>query len=149
MRKHGNAVLEAWLDHPLVRHAQAHLPAETSTLDLLTETLRLMNELEGRFPGIPFEEILSAPMASEADLEAMRGEMSAAGVSPIDVYTVAGGPKPMPPRPYQRKFTEQELVVLRDAYESRDCEILDFCAKHEISKATLYRLRSNGWSYTP
>lgn len=140
--------LEAWLDHPLVRHAQAHLPAETSTLDLLTETLRLMNELEERFPTMTFEEILSAPAADEAELEVMRGEMNAAGVSPIDVYTVAGGPKPMPPRWPPRKFTtEQELHTLRDAFENRDCDVVDFCVKHEISKATLYRLRGNGWSY--
>ena len=52
--------MDRWLDHPIVRHARAHLDGDATPLDLLEGTLGVMLELEARFPGLPFGQVLSA-----------------------------------------------------------------------------------------
>lgn len=49
----------SWFDHPIVRRSARQLPPGSSVLDLLEATHATMTELEDRFPGMPFAEILS------------------------------------------------------------------------------------------
>lgn len=83
--------LADWLNHPIVREAHTRLATHPHTaLDLLTETMRVMHELDERFPGATTAEILRArgelPELKRAEL---RERMLAAGAKLEDVQLVA------------------------------------------------------------
>jgi len=78
-----------WLEHPIVQTAQEALPPDASALDLLTETLRLLNELDERFPGLSMDEILRARNSKPATRRQVRAKLLRAGADPADVAIVA------------------------------------------------------------
>lgn len=93
------AIHPAWFDNPIVREAARRLESRGEDLsgrDLLFELSGMLNELEDRFPGVPFADILAA--RTRPDPEAVRRGMSAAGVSPDDIDTVLGAPAGTPDR---------------------------------------------------
>lgn len=132
-----------WLDHPIVRHARRNLPSDATPLDLLENTLGVMMELEERFPGIPFGQLLSAAeVESDEDSARLRCAFEVAGVSREDMLIV------LPDARSHRKFTDGQLVSLRSKFHCRRGTIKQFAKDHGMSKATIYRLIKGDWQYS-
>jgi hypothetical protein len=131
-----------WLDHPIVRHARHNLPRDASALDLMEGTLRVMMELEARFPGVPFADILSAAeVETDVDTSRLRATFEAAGVSKEDMLIL------LPDARSHRKFSDGQLHSLRSKFACRRGTIKQFAKEHGMSKATIYRLIKGGWQY--
>lgn len=85
--------LETWSQHPLVTTAARRLGPSYQAVDLLFELHGLMTGLEDRFPTIPFREVLACHNpGSPTDRKRIHREMTQAGVSPQDIYTLIGDP---------------------------------------------------------
>jgi hypothetical protein len=133
--------VQAWLDHPIVRHARGSLPVDAQPLDLLEATLGVMLELERRFPGIPFGELLGAT-DTDVDTSTLRARLARAGVSTEDMALV------VPDMQSRRKYSEAQLGVLRSKFEARRCTVKQFAKENDMSKSTIFRLIKGDWSYT-
>jgi DNA-binding CsgD family transcriptional regulator len=78
--------LRQWVEHPLVRKASEN--AE-SVRDTAIHLHRILCELEDRFPGVPFGQILAGP-APELNVRQLVGAMRWAGVAERDINRVVG-----------------------------------------------------------
>ncbi len=85
------AVLEAWLDHPLVREAQHGLRDDADIVELFENLSGILNELDERFPGIPFRTIQQA-LHNEVEPETMHKILVKAGVNSDDASLVVLDP---------------------------------------------------------
>lgn len=76
-----------WVDHPIVRRAieQAEPPTASRIVQHL---ICILNELETRFPGVPFDTILSAP--TELSRTELTGTLRRAGVDERDIDRIVG-----------------------------------------------------------
>ena len=89
-----SAVFEQWLGHPVVDYARKRAPS-ASALDVLETLSGMLNELEDRFPGVPFADILDR--RAYIDTEGRRHEeltiarrLVELGVAPEDVRAMHG-----------------------------------------------------------
>lgn len=84
-------VVDAWLEHPLVREAHHGLRDDASILDLFENLRRVLDEVEDQFPGVPFRTILSA--YETPDPERVRKTMRQAGVPEKNINLAIGFPE--------------------------------------------------------
>lgn len=77
-----------WEQHPLVTHAIVTAGPSAQPIDVASALMDTMHELEDRYPGVPFEMILTAPRAENPD-EIAR-QMLACGVSPDNIKLATG-----------------------------------------------------------
>ncbi len=82
------ATWDQWLEHPVVRLARENVPRHASALDLLTETMRLVNEIDDRFPGLSMSEVMNAREMQPSRRKQIRARLLAAGATPADVATI-------------------------------------------------------------
>jgi hypothetical protein len=82
-----------WLDNPLVRRAYQQSPEDATLLDVLDKLLETMHELEDRFPGVPFRDILSAPESGRSRMQIV-ATLRKTGASEDDIALVFGEMKP-------------------------------------------------------
>lgn len=87
---------EHWASSPLVAFAAdiATQAGEPTTLRTLEELLDLMNELEERFPGVPFAEVLADKAAQSGfDTRRLRATLRKNGACQADIALVCPGQK--------------------------------------------------------
>lgn len=80
-----------WEDHPLVLRAEkaATEAGEPTPLRVAEELLNVMNELEDRFPGIPFADVLADPAEKSGwDMRRIRGVLRRNGACEADIALV-------------------------------------------------------------
>jgi hypothetical protein len=79
---------DAWLEHPVVRHAIGRAGDGATLTDVLFALHEVLDQFDTRFPGIPIRDILSAPQV--ADRAALAKRLKTAGVSSEDVSLITG-----------------------------------------------------------
>jgi hypothetical protein len=80
-----------WRDHPLVQRAviEADKAGDLSTLGVLDNLLTLMNEIEDRFPGIPFRDLLQdRAQMHGTDIHQIRKTLRRFGACEADIAIV-------------------------------------------------------------
>jgi hypothetical protein len=88
-------------DHPFVLRAArlAEEAGEPSTVRVLEELLGIMHEVEDRFPGVPFSEILQDQTQADGyDLARVRRTLQRNGACPADIALVAPTSEQLRPR---------------------------------------------------
>lgn len=76
-----------WHDYPLVAAAREEVPGDTGAF--LSKLLDLMNEVEDRFPGLPFSEVLRNPYERNGNTaRTVRGQLRKAGACEADIAIV-------------------------------------------------------------
>jgi hypothetical protein len=112
--------LDEWNEHPLVRLADQR--SNGTLLGKFETLLELLGELETRFPGIPFQTILSMSDANMENRDTYERVLRDAGVSDrdIDIVLSKGGPQAGHVAPWDDEryelvnssLTRQELLQL-------------------------------------
>jgi predicted DNA-binding protein (UPF0251 family) len=81
-----------WLDNPIVRQAYRMSPDDSELVDVLDKLLEILHELEDRFPGVPFRDILSTPDTGR-DRMRIVATLRQTGASEDDISIVFGDMK--------------------------------------------------------
>jgi hypothetical protein len=112
--------LDEWNEHPLVRLAEQR--SDGSLLSKFEVLLGLLDEMETRFPGIPFRDILSMSDVTLETREVYERVLRDAGVTDrdIDIVLSKGGPQAGHVAPWDDEryelvnssLTRQELLQL-------------------------------------
>jgi hypothetical protein len=107
--------LQRWIENPLVKQAvRLNTPKEGEGADMRQVLLTLhdqLTELEERFPGVPFAEIIGEKMEWDTcEIARVRRTLKANGASPEDIALVC-------PRSEQR--TDWKKSMGRDPYDER------------------------------
>lgn len=73
-----------WSEHPLVRHAVEE--TDGTAEEVMFALHDLMVEIDERFPGVPYREVLSDPLEREGqDVNTFRRQLRKAGVCEADI----------------------------------------------------------------
>ena len=99
-----------WLDDPMVRTASDR--GDGSAVSTLTHLHDVMCEVEGRFPGVPFGEVLAANK-STGDLRKVRNTLRRLGACEADIALVAPVPELVKKTPEQRAAEWQRYQAKR------------------------------------
>lgn len=105
--------VKEWSDHPFVQRAArlADEAGDHSTLGVLERLLDVMYEVEDRFPGVPFSEILVDQAQTPGyDLARIRRTLQRNGACPADIALVAPSSDALRPR---------RDALLADPYDER------------------------------
>jgi hypothetical protein len=84
--------VKTWEDHPFVQRAArlAEEAGEPSTLRVLEELFGIMYEVEDRFPGVPFSDVLQDQAQAKGwDLVRIRRTLAKNGACQADIALVA------------------------------------------------------------
>lgn len=93
--------MKEWIDHPLVKRAveKADRAGDPSTLGVMEHLLGIMNEVEERFPGVPFSGIIQDQAQADGyDLARIRRTLAKNGACPADIALVAPSSDELRPR---------------------------------------------------
>lgn len=93
--------VKKWSDHPFAQRAArlADEAGDLSTLGVLEKLLDVMYEVEDRFPGVPFSEILVDQAQTPGyDLARVRRTLQRNGACPADIALVAPSSEELRPR---------------------------------------------------
>lgn len=82
-----SGVIARWADHPIVKRAIGQADPPTARR-IVQHLICILNELETRFPGVPFNMILSAP--SELSKTELTGTLRRAGVDEREIDRIVG-----------------------------------------------------------
>jgi hypothetical protein len=138
--------LAEWLNHPIIRDVRARLPKDSDPVALLIETLRVMHELDDRFPGATTHEILRSRELPPLKREELRARLIAAGASEGDAALIA---------PLDHEFAAesnlstaeladeygigegvaQQVVSMRRPPTADEVRLAEIVAEHGLSKA--------------
>lgn len=95
------ATVKEWTDHPFVQRATrlANEAGDTSTLGVLEVLLDVMHEVEDRFPGVPFSQLIVDQAQTDGyDLARIRRTLQRNGACPADIALVAPSSDELRPR---------------------------------------------------
>ena len=99
-----------WLDDPMVRTASDR--GDGSALSTLTHLHEIMCEVEERFPGVPFREVLAGGK-SAGGLRKVRNTLRRLGACEADIALVAPAPEPTKKSREQRAAEWQRYQAKR------------------------------------
>lgn len=104
-----------WEDNPLVLRAKykATEAGEPTPLRVAEEMLAVMNELEDRFPGLPFADILADPAEKSGwDMRRVRGVLRRNGACEADIDLVC-------PHSEDPRLVARRAAMKSDPYDDR------------------------------
>jgi hypothetical protein len=138
--------LAEWLNHPIIRDVYARLPRGADPCEVLVETMRVMHELDDRFPGATTHEILRSRELPPLKREELRERLIAAGATERDAALVApldhefAAESTMSTAELSDEYglgegVAQQIVSMRRAPSARELELAAIVDEHGLSKA--------------
>ena len=105
-----------WLDHPMVREASAR--GDGTARATLTALHDIITEVEERFPGVPFGQILAGPSLGQGARRSVRNALVRNGVCEADIALILPPTEPAVRSPEQRRTDNAEYAARRKEKEA-------------------------------